>query len=123
MTSYQIRLENCSITKNEKFIKSIFFDLIDKFNLRIRAVTESSRYAGSFSIMVILAEGSIILHSYPWKEVATIDYVDDGEFKRLFPFDNFCRTIKECFRPDEIMYVMTDRLSFEVISYGVWGKT
>lgn len=123
MTSYQFKLENCSITKNERYLKSVFFDLIDKFNLRIRAVTESSPYAGGFTILVILAEGSMILHSYPWKEVATIDYIDDGEFKPRFQFDDFCHTIKEFFRPEEIKYVMTDRFSFENISCGIWGRT
>jgi len=122
MTSYQIRLENCSITKNERYTKSLFFDLIDKFNLRLRSVTDESPYAGGITIMAILAEGSMVLHSYPYKEVAIIDYIDDGEFKALFPFDDFCHAIKELFRPEEIKYVMTDRFSFDIIECGIWGK-
>ena len=47
MTSYQIRLENCAITKDERFMKSLFLDLIDRFSLGIpelRLILEDTRF-------------------------------------------------------------------------------
>ena len=102
--------------------QQVCFLTLDHFGLRFRAVTNNQPYAEGRSVAAILAEGSIVLHSYPYKGLITIDYIDDKD-KSSFKREDFFRTIQGLFRPKYIRYVITDRISFEVIDAGKWEDT
>jgi S-adenosylmethionine/arginine decarboxylase-like enzyme len=122
MVSYQFKLEGCFAAKDGKYTKSLFFVLLDSFNLHVRAVAEHEFYPQGLTIVAVLAESDARMHTWPEKDIIDIDIFHCGD-GRMLHIDALLDTIELLFKSHNITYVVTDRNTMSVIIQGTKYRT
>jgi len=121
MISYQLKLEYCSAAKNTEYVRQLFFILIDEISLHIRGVTEQRFYPEGLVLSMVLAEGYASMYAHPSLDGIDIDIYSDSKNPELL--DRCLNEAMTLFVPHSIRYIVTDRISMEIVAVDTWSKT
>jgi S-adenosylmethionine decarboxylase len=119
MTLYQFKLEKCYAVKDEKYIKHLFFELIEQLNFHVRGVIEHYFYPYGLTISVILSESNANLHTWTETDQLDISIYHCGNSETISADELFDLAMK-LFRPASIKYAIIDMESVTPMDCGIY---
>jgi len=115
MMSYHLKLENCYIAKNDEYARHLFFSLADELGLHGRAIAEHEFYPYGITIMMVLAESHISMHTWPERHEIQIDLFHCADAADDFGL-KLVATVLYLFKPKLLRGIVVDRQTMVVSS-------
>jgi S-adenosylmethionine decarboxylase len=111
--SYHLKLEGCPVAKVDPHARNLFFCLTDELGLHGRSFAEHEFYPYGITIMMVLAESHISMHTWPEREEIQIDLFHCSEVAGDFGL-KLAATVLYWFKPRLLSGIVVDRQTMEV---------